>query len=70
VIVCDSYIPADPRQEPRTSAPLAGALSILGYPDAYPNLENIGDDETPARADDVLYRVKVRFALAEPDTAA
>jgi hypothetical protein len=30
-------------------------LSILGYPDAYPQLENIGDDETPASAGDVLY---------------
>src|SRR6478752_645246 len=33
----------------------AGSLSILGYPDGYPNLENIGDDETPASAGDVLY---------------
>ena len=33
----------------------AGVLSILGYPDDYPNLQNIGDDETPASAGDVLY---------------
>ncbi|RYZ07800.1 MAG: hypothetical protein EOO73_10740 [Myxococcales bacterium] len=33
----------------------AGVLSILGYPDAYPLLENIGDDETPASAGDILY---------------
>ena len=33
----------------------AGVLSVLGYPDAYPQLEDIGDDETPASAGDVLY---------------